>query len=65
MVRVGGREVAWHDGMTIADALHAIGDPYPYAVARIGERIVTAPHFTSTHVPDCAEIHLLPLIAGG
>ena len=65
MVRVGGRELAWQGGMTIADALDALGDSYPYAVARIGERIVTAPHFASTYIQDGAEIHLLPLIAGG
>ncbi len=65
MVRVGSRELAWREGMTIADALVALGDPYPYAVARIGERIVIAPDFPAALVPDGAEIFLLPLVAGG
>jgi sulfur carrier protein ThiS len=65
MVRVGGHELAWREGMTIADVLDELGDPYPYAVARIGERIVTAPHFGGASIPDGAEIHLLPLVAGG
>jgi sulfur carrier protein ThiS len=65
MVRAGGREIAWREGMTVADVVAALGDDYPYAAARIGERIVTAPHFASTPVPDEAEIFLLPLVAGG
>jgi sulfur carrier protein ThiS len=65
MVKVGGRELAWREGMTIADALEALGDPYPYAVARIGERIVVAPGFATAAIPDGAEIFLLPLVAGG
>ena len=65
MVKVDGRELAWREGMTIADALVALGDTYPYAVARIGERIVIAPGFAAASIPDGAEIFLLPLVAGG
>jgi len=65
MVRVDGRELAWQEGMTVADVLEALGDSYAYAVARVGENIVTAPHFTSAAVPDDTDVFLLPLVAGG
>jgi sulfur carrier protein ThiS len=65
MVRASGKELAWREGMTLADVLAALEDSYPYTVARIGERIVTAPNFSSVSVPDGAEVFLLHLVAGG
>ena len=65
MVRVGGSELAWREGMTVADVLSVLGDPYPYALVRVGERLVTAPHFSSAAVPDGSEIILLHLVPGG
>ncbi len=65
MVRVGDREFPWREGMTVSDLLKEIGDPYPYAVARIGDRIVSSPDFAEATVPRNAEVFLIPLIAGG
>ena len=65
MVRVGDKELAWREGMTVADVIEALGHSYPYSVARVGSRIVTAPHFASVTVPDGVEIFLVPLVAGG
>ncbi len=65
MVRIGDRELAWREGMTVSDLLIEMGDPYPYAVARIGDRIVSSPDFDKTVVPRNAEIFLIPLISGG
>jgi thiamine biosynthesis protein ThiS len=65
MVRVDGRELEWHEGMTVADLLRGLADLYPYAVVRIDGRVVTAPEFDKAPVPDNAEVSLLHLIAGG
>ena len=65
MVRVGEREFPWREGMTVSDLLAEIGDPYPYAVARIGDRIISSPDFHKTVVPKNSEVFLIPLIAGG
>ncbi len=65
MVRVGERELTWQEGMTLEDVIEALGDSYPYSVARVGSRIVTAPHFATVLVPDGIEIFLVPLVAGG
>jgi thiamine biosynthesis protein ThiS len=65
MIRVRDKDYPWHEGMTVADLLKEIGDPYPYAVVRVNERTVSKPHFETTPVPDNSEVYLIPMIAGG
>ena len=65
MVRIGDIEMLWREGMTVAELLHELGDPYPYAVVRIGGKLISQPDFKKTAVPRNSEIFLLPLIAGG
>ncbi len=65
MIKVRGRDYPWHKGMTVADLLKEIGDPYPYAVVRINKKAVSKPHFEMTLVPDESEVYLIPMIAGG
>ena len=65
MVRIGNRELAWREGMTVADLLKELGDPYPYAVARVGNRLIPSPDFEKATVPNDSEVYLIPLISGG
>jgi sulfur carrier protein ThiS len=65
MVRVEGRELFWREGMTVADLLKELGDPYPYAVVRIGDRLISRPDFDNAAVPNDSEVFLIPLISGG
>ncbi len=65
MVLVEGRQFDWREGMTVADLLREVGDPYPYAVVRIRDRVVSRPDFETVTVPRGSEVHLIPLIAGG
>jgi thiamine biosynthesis protein ThiS len=65
MIEVAGKQMAWREGMTVADLLDALKDPHPYAVVRINEQYVTRPNFEHTSVPDDAEVFLIPMIAGG
>lgn len=65
MVRIGNREFAWREGMTVAELLKELGDPYPYGVARIGNRLISRPDFDKATVPNDSEVFLIPLIAGG
>ncbi len=65
MVRVGDREFRWCEGMTVADLLKGLEDPYPYVVVRINDRHVTKPDFERATVPDNSEVFLIPLVVGG
>ncbi len=65
MILVGDKEVAWHDGMTVAELLESLNDSYSYAALRLNDRIVSSPNYETTLVPDGSQIYLLPLIVGG
>jgi len=65
MVLVEGRQFRWREGMTVADLLADLGDPYPYAVVRVNDTVVSGPDFEKAAVPKGSEVHLIPLIAGG
>jgi thiamine biosynthesis protein ThiS len=65
MVLVAGREFRWREGMTVADLLEELGDPYPYAVVRINDTVVSGPNFEKVPIPRGCEVFLIPLIAGG
>jgi thiamine biosynthesis protein ThiS len=65
MIKVNGRTVAWHEGMTISDLLGEIKDTHPYPVVRIGDRYVSQPNFDKTTIPDNSEVFLISMIAGG
>lgn len=65
MILVQGRKIPWRQRMTVADLLEELGDPYPYAVVRIGGRIICRPDFENTPVPDGSEVFLIPMVAGG
>ncbi|MFO7784405.1 MAG: sulfur carrier protein ThiS [Thermodesulfobacteriota bacterium] len=65
MILVQGRKLPWRQGMTVSDLLDALGDPYPYAVVRIDNKIICGPDFEKTPVPDGAEVFLVPIVAGG
>jgi sulfur carrier protein ThiS len=65
MVRIAGREFCWREGMTVADLLKELGDPYPHAVVRISDRLVSRPDFDNATVPKDSEVFLIPLISGG
>jgi sulfur carrier protein ThiS len=51
--------------MTVADLLKELGDPYPYAVVRISDRLISRPDFDNATVPKDSEVFLIPLISGG
>lgn len=65
MVRVDDKDVQWREGMTIADLLKVLGDPYPYAAARIDGRVISERDFAKFRVTDGSEVFLIPMIVGG
>lgn len=65
MIRVNGKKLPWHEGMTVENLLEALDDPYPYAVVRIDSRLVSKPNFKTCCIADDSEVFLIPLISGG
>jgi thiamine biosynthesis protein ThiS len=65
MIKVNGRKVPWHEGITISDLLAEIKDSHPYPVVRIDDKYVSRPNFDKTIVPDDSKVYLIAMIAGG
>ena len=65
MIKVGDKEMPWQEGLSVAALLALIDDDYDYPAVRLGHQIVSKAKFAQTLVPDGAELHLIPLIAGG
>jgi len=65
MVRIAGREFSWREGMTVADLLKELADPYPYCAVRVRDQLVSRPNFDTATVPNESEVVLIPLISGG
>jgi len=65
MITVSGDRHPWREGMTLADLLEELADPYTYAVVRINNKYVSKPNFDKTLIPDESEIFLIPMIVGG
>ena len=65
MITIGDQKRPWSEGMTVADLLADIEDEGQYAVVRVNEDYVSRPNFGKTLIPDGAQIHLIPMIAGG
>ena len=65
MVKVGVKNIAWYEKMTVEDLLTDIDDPYHYVVVRINKKYISRPDFKKTLVPDHSEVFLIPMISGG
>ena len=65
MIKVDDRSFPWYEGMTVADLLRDMGETHPYPVVRVNTRYVSQPDFDATRIPDKAQVHLIPMIAGG
>ena len=65
MIRVNGKKVSWHEGMTVADLLKVLSDSDHYVVVRINDKYVSRPFFEKTLIPDNSDMFLIPMIVGG
>ena len=65
MIRVNGKKVSWHEGMTVANLLKVLSDSDHYVVVRINEKHVSRPVFEKTLIPDNSDVFLIPMIVGG
>ena len=65
MIRVNGKKVSWHEGMTVADLLKVLSDSDHYVVVRINEKHVSRPFFEKTLIQDNSDVFLIPMIVGG
>ncbi len=65
MIEVDGKQMQWHENMTIASLLESLNNIEFCAVVRINGKLISSPKFIETIIKDNSKIQLLPLVAGG
>jgi sulfur carrier protein len=66
MIRVNDQyEVVYHPGITVQDVLDALKFSFRMIVVKVDGRVVLRKDFSTTEVPDGAEVQAIHLISGG
>ncbi len=66
MIRVNGQyEVEWRPGMTVQDVLDALKFSFRMIAVKVNGQPVLRRDFTTTEVPDGADVQAIHMISGG
>ena len=65
MIRVNSVENKWKSGMTVQDILNEQGFTFKMLAVWVNDSPVTAEEFSTTLVPDGADVQAIHLISGG
>ena len=65
MISTKGKQLEWHEGLTVRDVLDTLGYNFPSVLVRLNGTIVRRKDWDSTVVPDEADVEVRPIVAGG
>jgi thiamine biosynthesis protein ThiS len=65
VIRVNETPVEWHEGMTVADALKAMGYDFPLIQVFVGDDIIATGDFDTRTIPDEAVVKAIHIHHGG
>jgi sulfur carrier protein len=65
MITAKGKQLDWHEGMTVKEILDALGYTFPLVLVRVDGELVKKSQWTELSVPDGASIDVQPVVAGG
>jgi thiamine biosynthesis protein ThiS len=65
MIIVDGKQITWHQGMTLDQVIAGLEENQIFPVVRLNGKPISRPHFSGTSVADGDVIEPIPLIAGG
>jgi len=65
MIKVNSKETKWKEGMTVQNILDEHGYTFKMLAVWINDTPVTSEAFTTTLVPDGADVQAIHLISGG
>jgi sulfur carrier protein len=65
MITAMGKQLDWHEGMTVKEILDALGYTFPLVLVRVDGELVKKSQWTELSVPDGASIDVQPVVAGG
>lgn len=65
MIKVNFKETEWREGLTVQDVLDGQGYTFKMLAVWVNETPVTSEQFSTTIVPDGADVQAIHLISGG
>ena len=65
MITAKGKQLDWHEGLTVREVLDILGYNFPSVLVRVNGTIVRRKAWDSAVVPDEAQVDVRPIIAGG
>ena len=65
MIIIDGKQMVWHQGMTLEQAVSRLEGNHIFPVVRLNGKPISRPNFSGTFVADGDVVEPIPLIAGG
>lgn len=65
MIHVNETPVPWKEGMTVQDALDAMGYDFVHITVTVNDMLVESSDYDTTPVPDNADVRAIHLFHGG
>ena len=65
MIKVNTKETEWKNGLTVQDILDEQGYTFKMLAVWVNDTPITADAFSTTIVPDGADVQAIHLISGG
>jgi sulfur carrier protein len=65
MIKVNGKNVDWHEGMTVSDALDAMGFTFYLITVTIDGDHVPQDDYATRTIPDGADVKAIHIHHGG
>jgi len=65
MIKVNFKEIEWKNGLTVQEVLDEQGYTFKMLAVWINDTPVTQDEFSTTLVPDGADVQAIHLISGG
>jgi sulfur carrier protein len=65
MIRVNGDGMEWREGMSVVDVLVERNYRFPLLIVSINDAIVPRSAYSTTMIPDQADVKVVHLMSGG
>ena len=65
MVTVKGKQIPWHENLTVGEIMDRLGGDTPLLLVRVNDRIVKRKEWNTYRVPDGSRVDVYYVVAGG
>lgn len=65
MITAKGKQMEWHEGLTVEEVLKRLGYAVPTAMVLLGSKLVPRQEWSATRVPDGSVVDVRAIISGG